>query len=546
MDPDRKALAKKLLIGVSAVTVVAAVGFGVWSSIVDRPPKFARVVAEDLPADCAGMMAFDHPGHMLELLDGVVPPSLRDGLDEWLGFDPWSVSDYADLGFDIEAPMGVGIRNVEKPVFVLSMGLSDAGKARATIDGWITKLGMNGWEPRSFADVEGLWLDSPPAALLFRGDRLLVIGSETHDVEGVEKLAKEVAELRTRDSLATTTAFRSVRRFEGDPMMFGLFNMAAVEGSFLAAATIGSTDVVSMAFALTSDDRDIHLIWQTIMEKDSDYLRYMDGRVRSAAALDRVPGPVYGGMHWSIDSEYLRALIDQMGALGKNELQRAQAEAESELGIDIDKDVLAAWTGEFGLLWTGAGGPGDDRWGAMMFAGVRDEAAAERTLEQIWSRTKGDARERSDAGEIFRWDDVIAAKVWDGQLWLGLGHGRIEEVDDDAEPFRKTTKVDAIAKLVKSDSPGIAFFDLVALRELMAEHSDGREFLARYGKVAEAMEAVTMHSVVDGQTFVWTMTLHTTVDDAFDTLIRRTVEQALTLRTEAFYEDLLPIQRSRE
>lgn len=542
MDPDRKALAKKLLIGVSAVTVVAAVGFGVWSSIMDRPPKFARVVAEDLPADCVGMMAFDEPAHMLEVLDDVVPASLRDELDKELGFDPWSASGYAELGFDIEAPMGVGIRGVEKPVFVFSMGLSDADKARATIDGWITKLGVGGWEQRDFAGVEGLWLDSPPAALLFRGDRLLVVGSENHDVEGVEKLANEAAELRARDSLATTNAFRSVRRFEGDPIMFGLFNMAAVEDSFMAAAAIGSTDVVSMAFALTTDDRDIHFIWQTIMEKDSDYLRYMDGRSRSAAALDRVPGPVYGGLHWTIDAEYLRALIEQMGALGKNELEKAKAEAESELGIDIERDVLEAWTGEFGLLWTGAG---DDRWGAIMFAGVRDETAAERTLEQIWSRTKGDGRESSGAGEIFRWDDEAAAKIWDGQFWLGVGHSRIEQVDDDAEPFRKTTKVDAIAKLVKSDSPGIAFFDLVAIREMVAEQADGREFLERYGEVVEAMEAVTMHSVIDGQTFVWTMTLHTTVDDAFDTLIRRTFEQAIAERSESLFDELLPTATSQ-
>ena len=537
MDPERKALAKKLLIGVGGVTVVAAIGFGVWSSIMDRPPKFARVVAEDLPADSVGMVAFNDPAHMLEVLDGVVPAQLRDELEKELGFDPWSASGYADLGFDIEAPMGVGIRNIEKPVFILSMGLTDADKARATIDGWNEELGVSGWEPREFADVEGMWLSEPPAALLFRGDRLLVVGSENGDADEVEKVAKEVAELRTSDSLATTNAFRSVRRFEGDPIMFGLFNIAEVEDTFMAAATIGSTDVVSMAFALTSDDRDIHFIWQTIMEKDSDYLRYMDGQSRSAAALDRVPGPVYGGMHWTIDPEYLRALMEQMGALGKNELEKAQAEAESELGIDFEQDVLAAWNGEFGLLWTGAG---EDHWGGLVFAGVRDEAAAERTLEQIWSRTEGDARERSDAGEIFRWSDEGAAKVWDGQVWLGVGHSRIEQVNDDAEAFRKTTEVDAVADVVKSDAPGIAFFDLVAIREMVAEQPDGREFLDRYGEVVETMEAVTMHSVVDGQTFVWTMTLHTTVGDAFDTLIRRAVEQLFEEEGESLFDELLP------
>ncbi|HVI03446.1 MAG TPA: hypothetical protein VM869_32355 [Enhygromyxa sp.] len=536
MDPERKALAKKLLIGVGGVTVVTAVGFGVWSSIMDRPPKFARVVAEDLPAESVGMLAFDDPAHMLELFDPAIPAELRAELQTELGFDPWKPDSYVELGFDLAAPMGVGIQNIEKPVFVFTMGLSDADKARATIHDWAEKIGERGWEQREFGGVDGMWLAEPPAAVVFRGDRLLVVGSEHGDADEVERVAEQVADLSARDSLAATNGFRSVHRFEGEPIVFGLFNMAEVEGTFMAAATIGATDVVSMAFALSKDDRDIHFITQTIMEKDSDYLRYMSGRSRSTAALDRVPGPVYGGMHWTIDPEYLRALMEQMGALGKNELDKARQEAERELGIDFERDVLGAWTGEFGVLWTGAG---EDQWGGLVFAGVRDEAAAEQTLEQIWSRTEGDERERSDAGTIFRWQDEAAAKVWDGQLWLGVGHSRIEQVDDD-EPFRKHTNVDAVADVVKSDSTGIAFFDLVAIREMVRAQPDGGEWRDRYAEVIDPLEAVTMDSVIDGETFVWTMTLHTTVDDAFDTLIERMIEELVEEQGDSMFDELLP------
>lgn len=543
MDPDRKALAdrktlaKKLLIGVGGVTVVTAVGFGVWNSIMDRPPKFARVVAEDLPADSVGMVAFNDPAHTLALLDETVSAEIRAELEQELGFDPFKPSSYAELGFDVEAPMGIGVRNVEEPVFMFTLGLTDADKARETVNGWIEKSGEDGWEQRKFEGVDGMWQAELPVALLFRGDRLIVVGSENADASEVERVANELAELRSRDSLAATHAFRSIHRFPGDPIVFGLFNVAEVEGTFMATATVGATDVESMAFALTSDDRDIHFIWQTIMERDSDYLRYMSGRDRSLAALDRVPGPVYAGMHWTIDPDYLHRLMDQLGGLGKNELQKAQVEAESELGINFEQDVLGAWTGEFGMLWTGAG---EDQWGGLAFAGVRDEQATAATLEQIWSRTEGDARESTNAGEILRWDDEAAAKVWDGQVWLGLGHSRLEQVNDDAEGFRKSTDTEPVVDVVKSDSAGIGFFDLVAIREMVREQDDSAEYLDRYAALIDPLEALTMHSVVDGQTFVWTMTLHTTVDDVYDTMIKRMIENLVREEGDSMFAELMP------
>jgi hypothetical protein len=538
MNPAKQALARKVLFGIGGLTAVLAVGVGIYNAVFHRPPKFARIVAEDLPADSIGMLAFADPAHGLELVGGAISTETKAELEKQLGFDPFSTSSHADLGFDIDAPIGAALVDLDREIFVITMGITDAGKARETIDRFTEKAGSPKWQDREFAGVDGLWQDQPPAAMLFRGDRLIVVATEKHGEAEVVDVAEEIAKLRARDSLAATDGFRSIHRFPGKPILFGFANTAELGSTMMAAATIGSTEVEAMAWALTSDDRDIHLIWQTIVTADSEYLDYMSGRSRSLKPMDRVPSPVYAGLQWSVDPEYLRDVFDELGALGDNALDEAQHEAERELGVSVANDILGVWTGEFGVLWTGAG---EGRWGAVAFAGVRDESAAEATLEQIWSHTDGDEREDTDAGKLHTWDEKppAQAKIWNGYAWFGIGESRLEQVDDDAEGFRKTTEVDAISDVVRSGSTVIAFADLVEIRKLLRELLDA-DALDPYADVIEELEAVTMHAEVEGQTFTWTTTLHTTVDDAFDTLITRLITGLEKHQGDSLLDELIP------
>jgi hypothetical protein len=540
MNPAHQALARKVLFGVGGLTVVAAVGVGIYNAVVNRPPKFARVVAEDLPADTHAMVAFADPAHSLELIDWAISEQLKAELEKQLGFDPFSTSSYADLGFDVDAPIGAGLLDMESELFVLTMGITDADKARETIHHYAEKAE---WEDREFAGVDGMWHGGlAPVAILFRNDRLIVVWIDNYDGGEVEQVAEEIAAMRPRNSLAATDAFRSVHRFRGEPILFGFANVGELGGTMMAAATIGNTEVEAMAVALTSDDRDIHLIWQTVVSSDSEYLEYMKGRSRSRNAIDSVPGPVYAGMHWSVDPEYVRKLIDELGRFGKDALDEAESEADRELGVSVSNDIIGAWNGEFGVLWTGAG---EDRWGGLAFAGVRDAPAAEATLEQIWSHTEGSTREDTDAGTLHTWDAKAPAqaKIWNGYAWLGLGESRLDEVDDDAKGFRKTTEVDAIADVLGSGSVFVGFVDLVELRKLLHELPDADE-LDRYADVIDELEALTMHADVDGRTFTWTMTLHTTVDDAFDTLIGRLLADVEKDQGDSLLEELIPAESS--
>lgn len=538
MDPQRKALARKVLIGVGGVTLVAAVGAALWNAIADRPPKFARIVAEDFPADAVGMLAVDNPAHALELLDQGLPDELRAELKDELGFDPLAASSWADRGFDLEAPVGIGVTDVDRPVFMISIGLDDASKARESIRESSEELGLGEWEDRQFAGADGLWRDYPPIAVVFRNDRMIVFSTEDADSEDVEDTADEVAKMRRRDSLAATDSFRNIHRFAGDPIMMGYANIGALTNNPMTAMTIGSTDIEAMAFALTSDDRDIHFISQTVFSDDSDYLRYVSNRDRSTRALDHVPGPVFAGFHTSIDPQYLRDMIDELGGMGKSGLEDAKDEAQSELGIDLEDDVLAAWTGEVGVLWTSTGSILDDNWGGMAFAGVKDEAATRTVLERVWSRTDGSKHESTDAGELYIWDErpEFVAKVYDGQIWFGLGHSRLEDVDDDAKGFRKTTESDAIADLLSNGSMTVAFVDLVELREVLGEIPNSERVFRRYADVIDELEALTMTTEADGNTFTWTMTLHTKVDDAFDTLLERLIADIAADANESMFD----------
>jgi hypothetical protein len=306
----------------------------------------------------------------------------------------------------------------------------------------------------------------------------------------------------------------------------------------MATATIGSTEVEAIAVALTSDDRDIHLISQTVVSEDSEYLDYMRGRTRRLAPMDSVPGPVYAGMQWSVDPEYVIDLFDELGHFGKNALDEAEREVERELGVSVSNDILDVWTGEFGVLWTGAG---EGRWGGLAFAGVRDASAAELTLEQIWSHTDGHEREDTDAGKLHTWDErpSAQAKIWSDYAWFGLGESRLDEVVDDDNGFRKTTEVDAIADVVGSDSVMVAFVDLVELRKLLHELPDADQ-LDKYADVIDELEALTMSTDIDGRTFTWTMTLHTTVDDAFDTLLKRLITDVEKDQGDSLLEALVP------
>lgn len=538
MDPTHQALARKVLLGIGGLTVVGAVGVGIYNAVFDRPPKFARVVAEDLPADSIAMVAFTNPAHSLELVDWALSEQVKAELEQELGFDPFSTSSHAELGFDVEAPIGAALVDMEREVFVLTMGITDADKARETIRRYTEKAGIPKWQDREFAGVDGMWQDQPPVAMLFRNDRLIVVATDKHDEEQVVRVAEDIAELRARDSLAATDAFRSVHRFRGEPILFGFANAGELGDTMMAAATIGPTEVEAMAVALTSDDRDIHLIWQTIVSSDSEYLDYMQGRSNSLEPMDSVSGPVYAGMQWSVDPEYVRKLFDELGRFGKNALDEAEREAERELGVSVSNDILGVWTGEIGVLWTSAGA---GRWGGLAFAGVRDASAAELTLEQIWSRTDGDGREDTDAGKLHTWDDPPSAqaKIWNDYAWLGIGQSRLDEVDDDAKGFRKTTEVDAIADVVGSGSMAVAFVDLVELRKLLHELPDAGE-LDSYADVIDVLEALTMHADIDGRTFTWTMTLHTTVDDAFDTLVKRLITDVEKDQGDSLLEELIP------
>jgi hypothetical protein len=538
MDPAHQALARKVLLGVGGLTVVGAVGIGIYNAVVNRPPKFAQVVAQDLPADSIAMVAFADPAHSLELVDLALSEQAKAELEQELSFDPFTASSYSELGFDVEAPIGAALVDMDREVFVLTIGITDADKARETINRYTEKAGAPSWEDRDFAGVDGMWQAQPPVAMLFRDDRLIVVATEKHDEAEVVRVAEEIAELRPRDSLAATDAFRSVQRFPGKPILFGFANAAELGGTMMAAATIGSTEVEAMAVALTSDDRDIHLIWQTVVSKDSEYLDYMSGRSRSLKAFDSVPGPVYAGLQWSVDPEYVRKLFDELGGFGKNALDEAEREVQRELGVSVSNDILDVWTGEFGLLWTGAG---EGRWGGLAFAGVRDASAAEATLEQIWSHTEGDERDDTNAGKLHTWDEQppAQAKIWKNYAWFGIGESRLDEVDEDAEGFRKTTEVDAIADVVASGSTAVGFVDLVELRKLLHELPDADE-LDRYADVIDELEALTMHAEVDGRTFTWTTTLHTTVDDAFDTLITRLIADVEKDQGDSLLEELLP------
>lgn len=539
MDPAHKALARKVLFGVGGLTLVGAVGAGIYNAVVDRPPKFARVVAKDLPADSVGMVAFADPAHALELVEEAIPAEVRAELEKELGFDPFSPSSYAEQGFDVEAPIGLAMTDIDREVFVFTMGITDADVARETVREYADKTKIGEWQDREFAGIDGLWMAEPPAAMLFRDDRLILVATEDdHDKAAVEAVAEEIAELRDRDSLATTHSFRSIHRFPGDPIMLGYVNAAELGDTMAARATIGSTEVETMAFALTSDARDIHFVWQTVVSKDSEYLEYVNGRDRSLKALDSVPGPVYAGFHVSVDPEYVRRLFDDLGQFGKDALDEAEQETERELGVSFAQDILGAWTGEFGVLWTGAG---EGRWGGLAFVGVRDEAAAEATLETVWSRTDGDDRRSTDAGTVFGWDEKppASAKIWDDYAWFGLGESRIDEVDDDAKGFRKTTEVDAIADVVGDGSMSVGFVDLVELRKLLRELPEAKD-IERYTDVLDELEALTMHATVDGQTFTWTTTLHTTVDDAFDTLIQRLLVDLVEDEGDTLFDELIP------
>ncbi len=538
MNPATQAFGKKLLLGLGGLTLASALGVGLYHAIFDRPPKFARIVAEDLPADSVGLFAFADPAHALGLFDEVVSAQIRGEIDAKLGFDPLRREDWAELGLDLDAPIGAALVELDGQVFAFSLGLSDADKARATLDDASAKLGLPAWEPREFAGRDCLWQDSPPAAVLFRDDRLVLIASEHRRyVDFVVEAAEEIAGLTYADSLAASEAFASIGRFEGEPIMLGWANLTELGRDPFASATFGRSEAESAAMALTADGSELHLITQTTMVEGSKYLAYMRGRERPVRTLDQVPGPVFAGLHWSVDPQYFLDLFDELGVLGKQGVDEVEREVERELGVGLRDDLFAAWAGEFGILWTGAG---DDAWGGLVFASVRDETEAERLLERIWSRTDGEDKRQTDAGTVYAWGErePLAAKIHAGQLWVGLGDSRIEGVGGDDPGFRKTSESRAVAKLVDDSATAVAFVDFDALRELLGELPRLERELAPYANVLDELEALTMRSRVEGRTFVWTMTLHTRLDDAYDSLLRRFVGDLIAEAGDELLEEL--------
>ncbi len=527
----RMQLVKRVVLGTLVVALAGGLMFGLYSLLAGRNQAFLREAARELPQDAVGVLALSSPRAVLELFGSEIPPEIREEATKDLGLDPFDPATFEAWGFDVDAPMGVGLLDGEG-MFTVSVGVKDPDVLRTALSSKAAALIKASedlrWIERSFADTPGLWLDEPISVAALRpGNRVIfVLGG---DAEAVARQAKRVAEAKGGESLADRPGFGEIEPEPGK-LLLGLYldgasGRAALPGKGMEAmaSRMALADIDGFAVMLADDGPRVHLSVQTILREGMTSLEPFQTVRRKGDILDKIPAPVLAELDGIIATESMSAFLSS-GPLRWGMASALEDEFRKETGLDLRTDLIDNLDGRMGWVLHKLPGKDDhrDAFAMLGFAGVKDEEAAKRTAERFFGKMQREldlALEQVEGTTVYvrREDPAVSYFIYDGVAWVTLGKVDVGElIRPTAEPFRRVARVPAIEE---ATAPGGLAAGFVDIREVLAQvrtRLDDRELedLERWSPLLSPLEALTMRSELADRTFVARWTLHTSGEHA--------------------------------
>ena len=533
-------------VGIAAACLGAIVGlvFFVQTLLAGRQLAFVETIAADLPGDTVGVVALRSPRAVLEIVGDETGDELRRRIREPLGLDLFEQDTWASAGVSLDAPIGLALLHAEDGVLALSFGVTDADAARATI---LERLrAQTGdpdlrWVEREIGSVTVEWLEEPtPLAAVHRGKRLVLVWSERSDrADAVTRAVERIAEVSKGQRLADRPGFEALVPPDGETLVLayldGASARASISGTGLEQIAVRTAlaDIDGFALGLSRDGSAMHVTAQTVLREGATALALAgERRITKSHALRRVDAPVLASLDLAFDPSAFEQTLSSLSVLGGFGLRVVEDQVREEFGVDLRSDLLRNLTGELGyaLLQLPSTSRSDDV-RALAWVGVSDERKTAEVLDKALAKLgePTGARTESVGGttvHLFDGPPRIAAFVFAGHLWVAVGEIDLRDLfGGTSASFLDAPRHPSIAEALRSGGSMAGFVDV---RELLAASepllgSQLRVSTPELAAVVEPIEVVTVRAWTKARTMVSRFSVHTSTDDALQTLVRAAV-----------------------
>lgn len=326
------------------------------------PGNTAAVFVLASPAKLLGAFGYEQ----LRAAGGERMAEASRELIEATGHDLLDPAVWAELGVDLNGPMGgAGIASEQEP-YVIFLTIGD----RAKLDAAITAAFAKGEREATREKVGDADLIAAQGydrnVILIRGKTVMIVGVDRHD--GARALAQKVATQDAATSLARAVEFTAaVKPLEGsqDALVWGnlglgvrMVMMREGHGGRRAAAQKAMFDKVlkgvsGVAMGGTVKDRALEVSAFLPLAGDALLRRLVknfDGLPAAFTATSETP---LFGMALRLDPKVVIEFMEASMAAEGESLDEVRAAAKEMGGVDLDKDVFGVFDGRASFVMTG-------------------------------------------------------------------------------------------------------------------------------------------------------------------------------------------------
>lgn len=476
--------AKKSFIPVISLTTLLVVLLVLLGLFVGDGTNDFAVLSDSLPENTVAFAAISELGLLLEEASDPSSPlsSFQAGLflDEVAeGHQPpdW----WIDRGVALDEPFGIALLSLSPFVVVSSCGFNGDFDDLVELSEELTIFGDQSFSTDEIDGVPALVSDR--AVFASNNGRLwsiVAINFLSDDLgrAELEEIAAPVLTEGFEQTLSQSDNFASLMAFEQPVQAIVYVNTRPIFSLFVDDDD-PLQNLLGIAGGMSFGDD--HVVWLSQARFDTaalDPAQYV-GPGRHTDPLLRIPGPIWVGVHGSVNEGFLSEGIEIMSSYS-HRLDRHVAHTREFLdevvGVDLESDILTHLTGELGLFVGPSQSAGElDRLAA--FAGVSSESSLSEALEEVGIRLMGGRGYPPTVAEV-PLDDVdgtsvvritldsgtpAALFIESGYLWVTIGEGMAEQIIR-AEAPSFLTQSDDIEEHFTSDFPAVAY---VALPEVI-------------------------------------------------------------------------------
>lgn len=448
--------------------------------------------ARAIPAGPFFFGVFADPERLLSTQARLTSADDRARMKELLGLDPLVAASWRELGVDLRAPAAVAVFGGEGPVviaaFAATGGDAELIRLRALFEREAPTHPIDVGEAAGFVQGDGDSVVARVGATLYLISGRL--GDDGPGDAGARALLERLVALTPEQSLAKSAAFTGVMGdlAPGDAAFW-------VEPSALSRARMNIglspelTEIRAAALSLRVGEGTVHAQVRIEPSSLSRFKRIFQVG-RDAGALLGVPGPVVLAAQVKIDPAV-------GGRLLASQLMPDSAHFKEATGVDLDKDVIGALSGELGVLLGRLPVKSERSFPLFVEVGLRDAPGFKATLDAL-IRSAGVRSSPEDVGGStlypFSTDgapgDNAAIGLDDHRVWLSTDVAGLRQILAKKGPvLGDDPEAAAAARVLSAADTGVAYARLGALlrqARVLMSRSDAR-----------ALEPVT--SIFDGR-----------------------------------------------